>query len=161
MPVQPQFSPNKTANTLTVRASTPVMGIIERMLEANDKPRAEVIIDVQILEISRERAKQYGLNLSAYAIGGIFSPEVAPADRHRRRSTSTPSRRASARPTSIWRAERAAQLPRERLAHQGAGQAAAARHRRAEGLAEPRRGRPDSDDDVHAAGDGRRAPPTR
>jgi general secretion pathway protein D len=78
MPVQPQFSPNKTANTLTVRASTAVMNIIERMLAANDKPRAEVIIDVQILEISRERAKQYGLNLSAYAIGLTFSPEVAP-----------------------------------------------------------------------------------
>jgi general secretion pathway protein D len=80
MPVQPQFSPNKTANTLTVRASTAVMNIIERMLEANDKPRAEVIIDVQILEISRERAKQFGLNLSAYAIGLTFSPEVAPAE---------------------------------------------------------------------------------
>ena len=80
MPVQPQFSPNKTANTLTVRASAPVMSIIEKMLESNDKPRAEVIIDVQILEVSRERAKQYGLNLSAYAIGGIFSPEVAPSE---------------------------------------------------------------------------------
>ena len=80
MPVQPQFSPNKTANTLTVRASTAVMNIIERMLEANDKPRAEVIIDVQILEISRERAKQFGLNLSAYAIGLTFSPEVAPGE---------------------------------------------------------------------------------
>jgi general secretion pathway protein D len=80
MPVAPTFSPNKTANTLTVRASAPVMNIIERMLEANDKPRAEVIIDVQILEISRERAKQYGLNLSAYAINVFFSPEVAPTD---------------------------------------------------------------------------------
>ena len=55
------------------------MAIIEKMLEANDKPRAEIIIDVQILEVSRERAKKYGLNLSSYAIGGIFSPEVAPA----------------------------------------------------------------------------------
>jgi Flp pilus assembly secretin CpaC len=78
MAVQPQFVANKTTNTLTARASTAVMGIIERMLEANDKPRAEVIIDVQILEVSRERAKKYGLNLSAYQIGGIFSPEVAP-----------------------------------------------------------------------------------
>ncbi|MGQ0735485.1 MAG: hypothetical protein ACT4QD_17755 [Acidobacteriota bacterium] len=76
--VQPQFVANKTANTLTVRSSTALMGIIERMLEANDKPRAEVIIDVQILEVSRERAKQYGLNLSSYQIGGIFSPEAAP-----------------------------------------------------------------------------------
>jgi Flp pilus assembly secretin CpaC len=78
MAVQPQFVANKTTNTLTARASTAVMAIIERMLEANDKPRAEVIIDVQILEVSRERAKKYGLNLSAYQIGAIFSPEVAP-----------------------------------------------------------------------------------
>lgn len=76
--IQPQFVANKTTNTLTARASTAVMSIIERMLNANDKPRAEVIIDVQILEVSRERAKQYGLNLSAYQIGGFFSPEVAP-----------------------------------------------------------------------------------
>ena len=79
MAVQPQFVANKTTNTLTARASTSVMAIIERMLEANDKPRAEVIVDVQILEVSRERAKLYGLNLSQYAIGGVFSPETAPA----------------------------------------------------------------------------------
>ena len=80
MAVQPQFVANKTTNTLTARASTAVMAIIERMLEANDKPRAEIIIDVQILEVSRERAKLYGLNLSQYAIGGVFSPETRPAD---------------------------------------------------------------------------------
>jgi general secretion pathway protein D len=78
MAAQPQFVANKTTNTLTARASTSVMAIIERMLEANDKPRAEVIIDVQILEVSRERAKLYGLNLSSYSIGGVFSPETSP-----------------------------------------------------------------------------------
>ena len=56
--MQPQFIANKTTNTLTARASTAVMAIIEKMLESNDKPRAEVIIDVQILEVSRERAKR-------------------------------------------------------------------------------------------------------
>ena len=30
------------------------------------------------MEVSRQRVKQYGLNLSEYAIGGIFSPEVSP-----------------------------------------------------------------------------------
>lgn len=78
MAVQPQFMFNKTTNTLTARASTGVMQIIERILQANDKPRAEVIIDVQILEVSRERAKQYGLNLNNYQLGGIFSPETKP-----------------------------------------------------------------------------------
>ena len=79
MAVQPAFVPNKTANTITARASTAVMNIITRMIETMDKPRAEVMIDVQILEIARDRAKQYGLNLSNYQAGLFFSPEDAPA----------------------------------------------------------------------------------
>ena len=78
MAVQPAFVPNKTANTITARASTAVMNIISRMIETMDKPRAEVMIDVQILEIARDRAKAYGLNLSNYQAGLFFSPEDAP-----------------------------------------------------------------------------------
>jgi general secretion pathway protein D len=78
MAVQPVFVANKTSNTLTARASSAVMNIITSMIEANDKPRAEVLIDVQILEIARGRAKQFGLNLSAYQMGLFFSPETAP-----------------------------------------------------------------------------------
>jgi general secretion pathway protein D len=76
--VQPLIQFNKSANTLTVRASTAVMQIIEKVIAQNDKPRAEIVIDVEILEVNRTRAKQYGLNLSDYAIGGVLSPEVAP-----------------------------------------------------------------------------------
>ncbi len=76
--VQPLIQFNKSANTLTVRASTAVMQIIEKVIAQNDKPRAEIVIDVEILEVNRSRAKQYGLNLSDYAIGGVLSPEVAP-----------------------------------------------------------------------------------
>ena len=57
MPVQPTVLQNKTANTLTVRATAPVMDVIERIIQANDKPRAEVIVDVQILEVNRKRTK--------------------------------------------------------------------------------------------------------
>jgi general secretion pathway protein D len=78
MAIQPNIVPNKTTNTIVVRASTAVVGIMERLIEANDKPRAEVVIDVEILEVSRERAKQYGLSLSQYQIGAQFSPEVSP-----------------------------------------------------------------------------------
>jgi general secretion pathway protein D len=52
--------------------------ILERMISQNDKPRAEIVVDISILEVDRSRAKSYGLNLSQYAIGGIFSPEVSP-----------------------------------------------------------------------------------
>ena len=75
---EPQLVANVAANAITVRASAPVVGIVERVLAANDKPRAEVVIDVEILEVNRERAKQYGLDLSRYSISTTFSPEGAP-----------------------------------------------------------------------------------
>jgi general secretion pathway protein D len=52
-----------------------MMQIIERMIETLDKPRAEIVVDVQILEVSRTRAQQFGLDLGTYSINAIFSPE--------------------------------------------------------------------------------------
>jgi general secretion pathway protein D len=75
---QPAIFPNKTANTLTVRATAAMMDVIEKVISANDKPRAEVVVDVSILEVSKSRTKEFGLNLSNYALGLTFSPEVAP-----------------------------------------------------------------------------------
>jgi len=80
MAIQPQIVPNKTANTITIRATAPVVQIAERIIEANDKPRAEVSVDVQILEVSRERAKRYGLDLGSYSAALNFSPEAAPGE---------------------------------------------------------------------------------
>ncbi|MBE3071506.1 MAG: hypothetical protein IMZ67_00900, partial [Acidobacteria bacterium] len=77
--IRPVIMANKTANTVTVRGTSAVVGIIERIIEANDKPRAELVVDVEILEINRNRAKQYGLTLSNYSIGASFSPEAAPS----------------------------------------------------------------------------------
>jgi general secretion pathway protein D len=78
MPIQPAIAPNRANNSITVRGTLPVVQILERIIEQNDKPRAEIVIDVEILEVDRSRAKSYGLNLTEYAIGGIFSPEAAP-----------------------------------------------------------------------------------
>ena len=39
------------------------------------------MIDVEILEVDRAAREEYGLNLSEYALGGVFSPEVV-AERH-------------------------------------------------------------------------------
>src|SRR6185369_11065557 len=82
--VQPAIAPNKTANSITIRATPPVVAIFERIIEQNDKPRSEIVVDVEIMEVNRARVKSYGLNLSEYALGGIFSPEVSPS------STTTP-----------------------------------------------------------------------
>jgi general secretion pathway protein D len=77
--VQPGIVANKTANTITVRATAPVVQIIEKIIQQNDKPRAEIVIDIEILEVDRSRTKDYGLNLSDYAVGAVFSPEVSPS----------------------------------------------------------------------------------
>jgi len=78
MAVQPMMQPSKTANTITVRATGPVVDVIERVIKANDKPRAEVVLDIEILEVNRERVKRYGINLANYSLGLLFSPELAP-----------------------------------------------------------------------------------
>jgi len=79
--VAPQIVANKTNNTITVRASANIVQIIARVIETNDNPRAEIVIDVQILEVNRSRAKQFGIDLSTYAVGAVFSPETDPRGR--------------------------------------------------------------------------------
>ncbi len=76
--VQPIMVANKTANTLTVRGTASMVQILEKIIQQNDKPRAEIVIDVEFIEVDRTRAKTYGLNLSEYALGAVFSPEVSP-----------------------------------------------------------------------------------
>lgn len=81
-PVGQQLAPavaaNKTTNTITVRATIAMMDIIERMIDTLDKPRAEVVVDLQILEVNRSRTKQFGLDLGSYSINAVFSPEADP-----------------------------------------------------------------------------------
>ncbi len=77
--VQPAIVANKTTNSVTVRAGANIVGIIEKIIDQVDKPRAELVIDVEILEVDRSRAKTYGLDLSEYAAGLVFSPEVSPS----------------------------------------------------------------------------------
>lgn len=77
-PIQPQFAANKINNTVTVRATIPMLQVIEQVIRSNDRPRAEVVVDVEILEVNRAKAKQYGLDLGNYSIGLTFSPEQAP-----------------------------------------------------------------------------------
>ena len=76
MPVQPQIVPNEFSNTITVRATPAVTAVIEQVIAANDKPRAEIIVDIEILEVNRERAREFGLDLGDYSIGAVFAPDA-------------------------------------------------------------------------------------
>src|SRR4029079_7437492 len=71
-------SSHRARDPCASRPSTTIMAILGKVIEQNDKPRAEIVFDVEILEVDRHRAKTYGLNPSEYALGGICSPEVSP-----------------------------------------------------------------------------------
>ena len=96
--VQPMVVANKTANTVTVRATTNVLAIIERIVEQNDNPRAEVVVDVQILEVNRSRTKQFGLDLGDYSVTAVFSPEADPRGTTATAATARPAPRSTSRP---------------------------------------------------------------
>ena len=88
--VAPQIVANKTNNTITVRASANIVAIIERIVAQNDNPKAEVVLDVQILEVNRDRTKEFGIDLSEFAIGTAFSPETDPRGTGDEAGTLTP-----------------------------------------------------------------------
>ncbi len=77
-PVPPRVSVNKSANSLSVRATAPMMLQIERLIRANDRPRPEVMIEAEVLEVNRNFIRKLGLDLSQFALGVTFSPELAP-----------------------------------------------------------------------------------
>jgi type II secretory pathway component GspD/PulD (secretin) len=89
---------HKSLNAINVRRERPMMGLIKNIIDTADKPSAEILVDVTILEVSRTRLKDLGIDLSSYAIGLAFSPETAPttvdgsADSSRRRRRSMRAR---------------------------------------------------------------------
>jgi general secretion pathway protein D len=53
---------NEVLNAVTVRETPEKMKLVEKIIAANDLKEAEVILDVEILEISRSNTLQYGWN---------------------------------------------------------------------------------------------------
>jgi general secretion pathway protein D len=76
--VRPTIAINKGLNAISVKATLPVLEAIDAMIRANDKPRAEVLIKAEILEVNRNTLRRLGIDLSNYALGFTFSPELAP-----------------------------------------------------------------------------------
>ena len=76
--VRPLVYQSKSSNSIVVRATAPVMGVIENLIRGQDKPKPEVLVEGEILEVDRSFIRKLGLDLSQYALGLTFSPELAP-----------------------------------------------------------------------------------
>ena len=53
---------DKDSNTLLIRAPQEVLELVEKIIAANDRPHAEVLLDVEILEVNRTKEEQFGLD---------------------------------------------------------------------------------------------------
>ncbi|MEE9219524.1 MAG: secretin N-terminal domain-containing protein [Acidobacteriota bacterium] len=59
-------------NAITIRDTPQIVEVAERIIHANDKAKAELVIDVEILEINRSMLQTLGLNLTSNALGLTF-----------------------------------------------------------------------------------------
>lgn len=64
---------NEDSNSIVVRDTSDTIKVIEKLLDANDIPDAEVLLDVEVLELNDKNTRNVGLVLSRYAvdIGGF------------------------------------------------------------------------------------------
>lgn len=58
---------NEQLNTLTIRDTEEVLKLVERIIDNNDRKPAEMILDVEILEVNRSKAERLGLDFGSYA----------------------------------------------------------------------------------------------
>jgi general secretion pathway protein D len=71
---QARVASNPTLSSLTIIGTVDEMAIATRVIDLNDKSRGEVVVEIQILEVNRERMKQYGINLSNYQVAASLAP---------------------------------------------------------------------------------------
>jgi general secretion pathway protein D len=72
------ISANESMNALVIRGAKDKLDIASKILEANDRPPAEATFNVEILEVSRAKEKQIGLELSPPSVSvsvGNASPD--------------------------------------------------------------------------------------
>jgi general secretion pathway protein D len=74
---QTKVTKNDSTNALTVIATLDEVALADRFIRQNDKPKGEILVEVEILEINRTKAKDYGLQLSNYQAGVELQPTGA------------------------------------------------------------------------------------
>ncbi|MEW6368736.1 MAG: cohesin domain-containing protein [Acidobacteriota bacterium] len=72
---------NTALGAITVRDTPEKLRVVERLIEANDKSKGEVLLELEIIEVNRQKVQQFGLDLGTNAaaqpttVTGAFSPE--------------------------------------------------------------------------------------
>lgn len=63
-----KIATNEQLNAIILRDTADKVKVAERIIEANDKSKAEVVVDVELLQINTGRLRDLGVSLSNYAV---------------------------------------------------------------------------------------------
>lgn len=69
----PQLMVDKNLNSVTVRDAPAVLELAEKLIRLWDKPRGEVVIDLEIMEVSRIKLKEFGIEFDQFLAGLGYS----------------------------------------------------------------------------------------
>ncbi|HEV8335262.1 MAG TPA: cohesin domain-containing protein [Candidatus Polarisedimenticolia bacterium] len=65
-----QLAQNDRLNAITIRDTPDRVQVAEKIIEANDKAKAELVVDVQLLEFNRNLLQNLGIDLTGGSSGG-------------------------------------------------------------------------------------------
>ncbi|MBS3818560.1 hypothetical protein KGY73_03535 [bacterium] len=65
----PTIIVDKNLNSLTIRDSPQAVELAQKVIRLWDKPKGEVVIDMEIMEVSRKRMRKLGLDFNQYIVG--------------------------------------------------------------------------------------------
>ncbi len=74
---------NKSTNAIVIRDTPEKLKVAEQIIRANDKSKAEILIELEIVEVNRQRVRQFGLDIGTnggsqpMSASGAFSPDGA------------------------------------------------------------------------------------
>ena len=68
-----QISYDEFLNAVIVKGTDEQIEYVEKLINRLDRPKGEVIIQAEILEVNRSKLAQMGLDLSNYSVGGAVS----------------------------------------------------------------------------------------
>lgn len=67
---------DKELNSITFKGRPDEVRMAERIARIHDKPKGEVFIDIEIIEVNRTRVREYGIELSQYSVTETYLPET-------------------------------------------------------------------------------------
>ncbi len=69
----PQISHNKANNSITIRTTPARLKLAEQVIRLWDKPKGEVLVELELMEVSRQKLRDLGLELDQYGAGIAYT----------------------------------------------------------------------------------------